>query len=512
MEQVVDWKPRITDLSHELEGGAVRIHLLHTNDVHSNLENFMRLGASLQRHRQEIRDAGEAVFTFDIGDLLDRVRPETEATLGDINSALLGALKYDGWVFGNNEGMTIPVDKWPALAKQSGTTVFGSNIRQLDGKAFPGFQDWCIYPVNQIRVGVFGLTANYTLPYHVLGADVDNPVVRAAQMVRELQAAGADIIVLLSHLGLHEDRALAAEVSGIDVILGGHTHQFMQSAEWVNNTAVFQPGKHALVYGHTVIDYDESAEFVHEVTSRPVRIDLHGPFDSDMITVYQSFEPVVSETLAEHVADLDTRLELRLDEESPFANAFIDTLYDEYPCDLGLVNAGMLTASLLPGSVERQHVLGACSTPTRPVSMTLSGQDIALILKQAVQPSTYLAPAYGFGFRGSVIGFMALANATVALQDGEGETRVESIEIGGQPLVQEWDYRVVTCEYLWLGPVFEVFRRGRDVTYHPPLAREILMKGLGTQGALLRAHQSRYVHRGTSRNHFRQSTNTPDKD
>ncbi|MCL6517124.1 bifunctional UDP-sugar hydrolase/5'-nucleotidase [Alicyclobacillus sp.] len=472
----------------------MRIHLLHTNDVHSQLENFMRAGAALRRLRNEVRRNGEWALTFDVGDVLDRVRPETEATHGMVNAALMDALGYDGWVFGNNEGLTIPVAQWPNLVSRSGTVAFGTNLRAPGGAPLPFLRDWAIFERSGVRVGVFGLTPDYRTSYQRLGVDVDAPHGAARRAVDALRAAGCDVIVLLSHLGLGADRRLAEQVPGVDVILGGHTHHFMEGAERVGETYIFQPGKHAQVFGHTVIDFDPALRRVRGVHGEPVPVRPHDPLDAAMLSAYRGYLPDVRAELERPVATLPERLPVAFDRESPFANLLVDALFDRYPSDLGVMMSGALTASLLPGVVRVKHALGACATPTRPVRLTLRGKDIRDWLAQSVQPEIHGRPGFGFGFRGGVIGWFAIAGAQVTLSRTPGSERMEirDIRVGAEPLADDRDYRVITCEYLWLTPVFNLFRRARDAEIQVPLAREVLVEKLADATLQRRAFMRRW--------------------
>lgn len=211
----------------------MRIHLLHMNDLHSRLENHMRIGAKIRALRAEFDRKGEASLTFDLGDVLDRVRPETEATCGLLNADLMRALGVDGWIFGNNEGLTIPVERWEELVKRSGAIAFGTNLRRSDGSPFSFFRDTHVYEVGGMRIGAFGLTPNYDLPYHMLGVHVLDPIEAARRAVDQLVAQRVDAIVCLSHMGLRFDRALASELPQITCVLGGHTHETMHEAEYV---------------------------------------------------------------------------------------------------------------------------------------------------------------------------------------------------------------------------------------------------------------------------------------
>jgi 5'-nucleotidase len=472
----------------------VKVHLLHTNDVHSQVENYLRLGARLRALREQIRHEGQPVLTFDIGDVLDRVRPETEATLGRLNAALMRALEYDGWVFGNNEGLTIPVSAWRDLVRLSGTTVFGTNLRGRGGEAFSYFADHRIYEQAGLRIGVFGVTPNYDLAYRALQVRALPPLARARETARRLRGEGCHIVIALSHLGLPEDHRLAAEVPEIDVILGGHTHHFLTGAEWVGHTAIFQAGKHALAFGHTVVDYDPVAGRVRGVVSETVPVPLDGPPDAAMASVYEEWLPRIGESLGQPVAALPHPLPVAFDEESLFANVLVEALFDAYPCDLGVMMAGALNASLLAGQVRLRDVLGACSTPTRPLLVTLKGREIQAIIDKSLQPEYYGRHGFGFGFRGALVGRLALAGASVeVVPDGPGRWKARRILIGGRVLEPDQTYRVVTCEYLWLAPVFREFQAGRDVEVKAPLVREVLLARLNDARLIERARTPRYV-------------------
>lgn len=452
----------------------------------------MRLGHRLRTLREDLVKKGEPVLTLDLGDVLDRVRPETEATLGMVNAALMASLQVDLWVFGNNEGLTIPVSEWPALVDRANVTALAANFRQPSGEPFPFFQDSKVLNLNGIRVGVFGVTANYVKPYGMLGVKALDPVEQSRAMVESLRAESCDIVIAMSHLGLHEDRMLAQQVQGLDLILGSHTHQFMPGPEWVGKTAIFQPGKHAVVFGHTEIEIDPATRQVLSIDSRPFPVDLSGPMDQEMLSAYRGYLPDIEERLSETVVDLSVPLPVWFDCESLFANVLVDALFHAYPCDVGIIMTGALTASMLRGRVQMRHVLGACSTPTRPLMMSLTGRQIYSLLQKSIRSDYFLRNGFGYGFRGSVIGYLALANAKVEMESHGDEDRIKKLWINGEPLVEEQVYRVVTSEYLWLAPVFEEFRAGQDVTYQRPLVRELLLDYLKSEDFLTPAGVARY--------------------
>lgn len=475
----------------------MNIHFLHTNDVHSSIENHMRLGRLLRQRRDRLQSLDEFVVTVDIGDVLDRVRPETEVTFGIINAEVMKALGYDAWVFGNNEGLTIPKDHWPELIAQSGATLLSSNLRQPDGGEFPFGVDYLIREWRGVKVGMIGVTERYELPYGVLGVEVRDPFETVAQLKCTLAAESCHVVVVLSHLGLWRDRQLADAVSGIDLILGGHSHHFMDQPEVVNGTTIFQTGKHALAFGHTEIEIDVETKRVLDIRCERIDVPVNVATDDAMYRTYSERDGVIQERLGQSVFSLPSSLPVQLDQESAFANVLVDALHHTFTADVGIMMAGALTASLLPGSVSVRDILGACSTPTRPIRLTLSGDDIWAILEKGVQSAWYHRVGFGYGFRGSVIGYLAISNMLVDLDDEpsgclQENPKIKRIHVGGRPLEREQSYRVVTCEFLWLSSAFEEFHRGRDVQFETPLVREVLLKYLASQPVSSDYHRPRY--------------------
>ncbi|WP_304458807.1 bifunctional metallophosphatase/5'-nucleotidase [Alicyclobacillus sendaiensis] len=467
----------------------MRIHLLHMNDLHSRLENHMRIGAQIRAMRAAFDRDGEISLTFDLGDVLDRVRPETEATCGLLNADLMRALGVDGWIFGNNEGLTIPVERWEELVRRSGTVAFGTNLRRSDGSPFSFFRDTHVYEVGGMRIGAFGLTPNYDLPYRMLGVRVLDPVEAARRAVAELLTQRVDAIVCLSHMGLRFDLALARELPQITCVLGGHTHETMHAAEYVGHTAVFQPGKHGFSFGHTVLERLDGRVVAR---SERVAVEPWAPLDARMMQVYAREQAFAERQLRRPVAATPERLQLAYEDECTFANLLTDILYDAFEGDLALMMAGALNASLLPGAITMEHLLGACPTPTRPIVVTLRGADILEAIDLALKPEIYDRQGIGFGFRGGKIGVLAISGAVAEVEQRAEGRRVRRVLLGGRALEPDRDYRVITCEYLWLSPLFPPFRRARDVTYQRPLVRELLIQHIGDPGRVERARLPRY--------------------
>ena len=88
----------------------------------------------------------------------------------------------------------------------------------------------------------------------------DDPVQIAAQMVPQLRRQlQPNLLVALTHIGIEQDRLLAASVPGINIIVGGHTHVCLEHGERVGDTLIAHAGSFGHVLGRIQIHQDASS-------------------------------------------------------------------------------------------------------------------------------------------------------------------------------------------------------------------------------------------------------------
>ena len=128
------------------------------------------------------------------------------------------------------------------LSKMSNVPFLSSNVMDEDSNKLL-FQRYIIKEMNGLKIGIFGLLSGETF----MGASdprrsgliFRDPVETAQEMVRELQPQ-TDLIILLSHLGYPKDVELALKISGIHMIVGGHTGVHLTNAPVIKNTIILQ--------------------------------------------------------------------------------------------------------------------------------------------------------------------------------------------------------------------------------------------------------------------------------
>ena len=118
-----------------------------------------------------------------------------------------------------------------------------------------GLRESVLFPLpNGLTLGVFGLTSSFDGLYEVFGLHFPDTDKVARRCVERLRTQGAEPIILLSHLGLAEDRQLAERVIGMDVIIGAHTHDCLPEGEIHAKVLIAQAGEYAAGLGRCGFD------------------------------------------------------------------------------------------------------------------------------------------------------------------------------------------------------------------------------------------------------------------
>lgn len=212
-------------LSANAMAQSLDLTLLHINDVYEisakrGAGGFPQLMTLLKGERAKAR---HHLTTFG-GDLIS---PSVMSglTKGAQMIALMNAVGVDVAGLGNHE-----FDFGDDILKQrmlaSNFTWLASNTQAADDKPFGGARAVMIRQIGELKIGLFSLLTTETMHLSSPGRDVSftPPQEAARTAVAALKTKGADLIIAITHLDIAEDRALAIEVKGIDVILGGHDH------------------------------------------------------------------------------------------------------------------------------------------------------------------------------------------------------------------------------------------------------------------------------------------------
>lgn len=230
----------------------VRIVILHTNDVHSHIDpfpdndpKFAGLGGVERRAAliSKIRSQEKNVLLFDAGDIFQGT-PYFNMYGGEIEMKLMSKMGYDASAIGNHDfdgGLE-------NLAKQLQHATFPMICANYDftgtpmeGKIVP----YRIFEKEGVKIGVFGLGIELSglVDSRLYGKTTySDPIVKAAEMSHLLRKEKkCDVVICLSHLGYKyenekvSDVVLGKKSLGIDVIIGAHTHTFLDKPVILKN-------------------------------------------------------------------------------------------------------------------------------------------------------------------------------------------------------------------------------------------------------------------------------------
>src|SRR5690606_7022002 len=171
-----------------MQNSLEKIHLYHTNDVHSHFDSWPQISRFLRSEREKHEAGKEACFLFDIGDHVDRSHPFTEGTIGKGNIALLNHAGYDAVTIGNNEGITMSKKALTNLYEGAEFDVILCNLKESDGSIPNWLEPYQIYETEKgTRIGVIGATAMYTEFYQRLGWRIEEPRKAIQSIVHQIQ-------------------------------------------------------------------------------------------------------------------------------------------------------------------------------------------------------------------------------------------------------------------------------------------------------------------------------------
>ena len=251
--------------------------ILHTNDTHSQIfpissqlpdtmkagrGGFLRRIAMLKEERQKNPD----LLYFDSGDFWQGSAYFTMFK-GDVEIGLMNEMGIDASTIGNHE-FDFGLENMAEMFKKANFPILSANY-DFTGTVMEGVtKPWIIIKRNGVKIGVFavnpkmkGLVSDKNCP-GVKYLDPAKVALETATMLK--QEKKCDMVICISHLGWNsgrgeDDQYMIKGSRNIDLVLGGHTHTYMEELQYENNldgkpVPVDQNGKAAIFVGKIVVD------------------------------------------------------------------------------------------------------------------------------------------------------------------------------------------------------------------------------------------------------------------
>lgn len=207
--------------------------------------------------RQQLLRENPLTYTILAGDAfspsaLGTAKINDQPLAGQQMVAVMNAVGFDFATFGNHE-FDLPESLFLKRLEESEFTWFSGNVSDRLGKPFPKVPRFVILEIpgetegKTVKVGFIGLTIPNNLAEYV---SYKEPIATVEKQVQQLKNQ-VDVIVLVSHLDMDMDRAIAENIPEIDLILGGHEHENIQQWRGFDFTPIFKADANArTVYIH----------------------------------------------------------------------------------------------------------------------------------------------------------------------------------------------------------------------------------------------------------------------
>lgn len=446
-----------------------KIHIFHTNDLHSHFEYWLRMQAFIKEQRQLLAGRGEASFLLDVGDHLDRSNIFTEATLGKGNVEMLNMASYDVVTIGNNEGITLAFDDLSALYEGADFDVVVANLRALTGENPSWLKPYTILTtMHGTTIAVIGATAQYDAFYRTLNWEVTEPRKALILLVQTLRQE-VDLIVCLSHLGISEDELLANECPDIDVILGAHTHHTLPEGKVVNGVLLTGGGKFGQYTGHLTISYSHAEKQVMSLEEQLIE-------NGQLATVPGEAEFLFglskkgSSLMGDPVIQLPKTYYKEWFHYSPLSDLFAEAVFDYTGADCLMFNAGIFVEDLKKGYVSPYDMHKILPHPINLCLIELTGAELKEMYVQAQNEEWWQLQLKGLGFRGVVLGKLLLYNLKM--------DRQRQLFLNGEIVVPTQTYTLATLDLFTFGYFFPSFKYAKKYYYLPAFLRDILLSYL----------------------------------
>ena len=284
----------------------------------------------------------------------------------------------------------------------------------------------------------------------------------AREMVKTLQSEKCDIIIALTHVGLDQDKLVARNVAGIDVIFGGHSHRTLDKLARVNDTLIFNGGEQ----GSYVVRLDlplDSQHHIRKAEAKYDRIPVIDPIKADS-TIQASLDGYKNQlpatvVLGKTTVEWDLTVAALRQNESNVADLINDLLQDKYSVDIVMNNAGAFRGKKIypPGNITDTMLHEIDEFSSYAYILDIEGRYLRQILEHS-------GALYGKGGLMQVSGIRYTIDlskqAQVVTQKSDGSwvieeqgDRVGKIEIQAadgtlSPLEDDKSYRILSNAYL----------------------------------------------------------------
>ncbi|HEV8140743.1 MAG TPA: 5'-nucleotidase C-terminal domain-containing protein [Pyrinomonadaceae bacterium] len=464
----------------------VRITLLQVNDVYqfAPVDSGTRggIGRVATLRKQVLAESPHTLFLL----AGDTISPSIES------NTYKGAQMIEAWnaagldyaTFGNHEFDFGPDVLRQRISESKFKWLAANVVDKTTGKLFANTPEFIVREFDGVKIGLFGIVLPETLQTSRPGPDVDitDPCGAAARVIPKIHAAGAQVVVALTHLSMAEDKQLA-RCSGVDVIIGGHEHTLLESM--AGHAPIFKMTADARELGRIDLNINRATGKLESIDWQvsPVTKDIAE--DSSFVAINEKYGEMLK-SLEQPVGRTDVKLEMKSEDvrtrETNMGDFIVDAFREATGADVALVNGGSIRADteIAPGVLTKRNVLSILPFNNKVIKIQVSGAILRKALEHGVAS---LGVETQPGRFPQVSGIRFTYDAS--RQPGD---RVANVLINGKPLDDRRMYTLAATNYVVkdAGDGYDMFRDAK-VLIGPdqaPSEADILQKRIASVASI----------------------------
>jgi 2',3'-cyclic-nucleotide 2'-phosphodiesterase (5'-nucleotidase family) len=468
---------------------TVTLRFLHTNDIHAQLTphtvdgvksgGMAYLASQVKKERAGMEDR---TFLVDSGDCLSGTN--VSALLGgEPMVKIMNAMGYDYVILGNHdfdfkyEGLANSLNQASFLTLV--TNVFDDRTSELFRSNPSGCASVGIREIDGVKVGILGFSTNDTYLTQdrstLRDLHIEDPVEKAQRAIYFLKMQGADVIVGISHLGLEEDRKLAEQISGLDIIFSGHTHDATAEPVKAGNTLIVQEGCQGSHLGAMDISYNRKTKQIEKTQFRQIPIDPSKiEPDNEIEELVSNYQKQVRERLEMEVGEAAVPLTRSGHIDSAIGNMVADAMREKTGSEIALIHSGFFRRNQTEGNITMGDLIDIMPYDLQLVNTVMSGKNLQAIIERSVE---WADPTREKSKMLQVSGLTIRYD-----KDAPQDRKAVEVLCGGEPIDPYRTYQVTTSDFLASGGIgYHQFKRGSTV-YCGCLVRDAVSDYLQSHG------------------------------
>lgn len=463
-----------------------QLTILHWNDFHSqnlpyqvktknrttnsDTTYFVGGSATLASYIKQQRSESPNVILLNAGDDFQG-SPISTITKGRSQIELMTLLNPDAMELGNHD-FDYGREQMSTYMKWISYPLLGANI--IDTRTHTSYAlPYTIKQIGGITIGIIGLMTTelptLSIPDNVRDLDVLELSATVNTLIPELKKRDVDLIIALTHAGVHEDSILAMNTSDIDIIVGGHSHTPLFRPKNVNGVLITQAGSRGRWLGKITVTVDTEKDtlvnsFAELIECRTADVIPDSLVNAKVIEL----EGLAAKELNEVIGELTTDWKRDGNAESSIGNWITDALRSYGKTDIAIQNSGGIRKDMLAGPIKVRDLWEVSPFGNTLVTFTVDGKTLQNMVRHQL----------------SIQGdFCQISGMKIEYRTVNGEKILYHLTVNALPVEESKRYSIVTNNYVAAQSMkyFNIELASSDITPLNVTDRDVLIDAVKNQ-------------------------------